>query len=286
MKRALIAAMVAVILMGQQLSEAAQTERSQKGNTASNPGDIPPAEYNAYKAALEVHAPGGTGVAMEAFVKQYPQSLLLIDALEQAARSYQSIHNQNKMRELLNRILLPMPSNLRELAVTVVLARDESYLTNRPMKEEACGYAQTGLQQMPGWAKPEGVTDSDFAKMRNLMADIFYGAVGYCAFNSKDYAHARDSYEKALQLDPTNVPDVWQLAIADLEMKPIDVNGLWYCAKAIILEKNEPALNFMPRYCMTQYKKHGGSEAGWDQIVKAVAKGDALPVSSIAALTK
>jgi len=48
-----------------------------------------PAEYNAYITALNTTDPAAKGAAMEAFVAQYPNSIVKIDALEQAMGAYQ-----------------------------------------------------------------------------------------------------------------------------------------------------------------------------------------------------
>ena len=66
----------------------------QPAASASNPGasQTPtsqkvikdPAEYNAYITALNTTDPAAKAAAMEAFVQQYPNSIVKIDALEQA----------------------------------------------------------------------------------------------------------------------------------------------------------------------------------------------------------
>ena len=48
-----------------------------------------PAEYNAYITALNTTDPAAKGQAMEAFVAQYPNSIVKMDALEQAMGAYQ-----------------------------------------------------------------------------------------------------------------------------------------------------------------------------------------------------
>jgi hypothetical protein len=48
-----------------------------------------PAEYNAYIAALNINDPKQKAAAMEAFVSQYPNSVVKIDAMEQAMAAYQ-----------------------------------------------------------------------------------------------------------------------------------------------------------------------------------------------------
>jgi tetratricopeptide (TPR) repeat protein len=283
MKKARVAAsvVVAVILMNQRPVAGAQTAQSQTGSTACASDIQDPAECHAYMTALNSRDPWQKGPAMEAFANQYPRSLVLIDALEQAVVAYESIFNKAKTAELLNRIFAPMPSNVRDLVVTVAMDRLELEESKSP--GEGCSDAQTGLQQLPDWPKPEGITDSSFVKIRKLMSDIFNGTAGLCAFKKKDYVSARAFYEKAFQLDPTNMRDVWQFAAADLEMNPIDVNGLWYCAKAINLaeEQNQKtgavSANEMAGYCKAKYEKYHGSLDGWDGIVRAAAKENAPP---------
>jgi hypothetical protein len=218
---------------------------------------------------------------MEAFAEQYPQSTMLIDALEQAVVAYNSIHNKDKTAEVLKRILEPMPSDVRDLAVTVALDRVELEQGKNPI--EHCSDAQIGLHQLPDWPRPEGLSDSNFVKIRKAVSGIFYSTAGLCALEKKDYVTARGFYEKALQLDPTNALVVWQLAIADLEMNPIDVNGLWYCAKAINLTQYQNqktgavAVDEMAPYCKKRYEKYHGSLDGWNELVRAAAKGSAPP---------
>ncbi len=56
-----------------------------------------PAEYNAYITALNTTDPAAKAAAMEAFVTQYPNSIVKIDALEQAMAAYQQANNQQKV---------------------------------------------------------------------------------------------------------------------------------------------------------------------------------------------
>jgi len=102
------------------------------------------------------------------------------------------------------------------------------------------------------------------------MGNIFNGGYAFCALQKKDYATAQKFYEAAFQSDPTQLQDVYQLAVADLEANPVVPAGLWYCGKAIALarEQNSPqAANGMSAYCKAKYTKYHGSEDGWDAIL-------------------
>ena len=61
-----------------------------QGNTPTSQKVIKdPAEYNAYITALNTTDPAAKAQAMEAFVAQYPNSIVKIEALEQAMGAYQ-----------------------------------------------------------------------------------------------------------------------------------------------------------------------------------------------------
>src|SRR6185312_8995763 len=73
-------------------TQAAQTPTSQKVIKD-------PAEYNAYITALNTTDPAAKAQAMEAFVAQYPNSIVKQEALEQAMGAYQQAQNQPKVED-------------------------------------------------------------------------------------------------------------------------------------------------------------------------------------------
>src|ERR1700719_2212892 len=62
---------------------------SQQAAPASQKVIKDPAEYNAYITALNTQDPAQKGAAMEAFIAQYPASVVRSDAMEQAMSAYQ-----------------------------------------------------------------------------------------------------------------------------------------------------------------------------------------------------
>lgn len=162
-----------------------------------------PAEYNAYISALNTQDPTAKAGAMEAFVAQYPNSVVKLDALEQAMAAYQQAGNLSKVLEKAKQILTVEPNSIRALAILTFINRAAAMAGGpnaQAALKEMCDAAQTGLQQLPGWRKPEGTTDADFGKLSAQMAVIFNGAAGFCALQAKDYAKARNYYEKVFQL--------------------------------------------------------------------------------------
>jgi len=304
MKNVLVTVVLAfaVVASGQQPTQSApagQTPAAQPGQTPSaqagqtQPGSTPanqkvikdPAEYNAYITALNTQDPAARAAAMEAFVKQYPQSIVLTDALEQAMAAYQQSNNGAKVEETAKRILQLMPNNVRALAIVVALNRAKATNGDKAALAEGCPYAQKGLQELPNWQKPEGISDADYQKLRTQMSDIFNGAAGFCALQNRDFAGAKTYYEKAFQIDPSNLQDTYQLAVADLEQNPVNLEGLWYCSKAMQLASANPAAaKSMGDYCKAKYKRFHGGEDGWDQIVASAASQTALPPTFVSSI--
>lgn len=232
-----------------------------------------PAEYNAYMAALNTQDPAQKAAAMEAFVSQYPGSVVKMDALEEEMAAYQQAGNQAKLASTANRILEFDPGNVRALAIVTYLNRALATQGDTKAAAEAGANAAKGLQALPTWKKPEGTSDADFEKLRKQVSSIFHGAAGFAALQARDYPAARDHYMQAFANDPSNLQDVYQLSVADLEMQPMDQNGFWYLAKALQLAQgNGAAQKSIETYGKAKYRKYHGGEDGWDQLIAAAPK--------------
>ena len=237
-------------------------------------------EYNAYIAALNTADPALKAGAMEAFINQYPNSVVKVDAMEQAMAAYQQTGNTAKVSETADRILQLDSKNVRALAIATYVKRIKATRGEANAVAETGVLAERGLKVLPNWTKPDGISEADFKKLTDQMADIFNGAAGFASLQIKDYAKARSYYLKAVQIDATNLQDIFQLSIADLEMKPIDVEGFWYSAKALTLaqaQANQAAEQSMKTYGQAKYQHYHGSIDGWDGIVTAAEKQSSPP---------
>src|SRR5215469_2542648 len=221
----LAVSLVALALATPPLPAEAQASDASQANTPANQKVIKdPAEYNTYMTALNTQDATQRGAAMEAFVKQYPQSVVLSDALDQAMAAYQAAGNQPKVQEIANQILQINPNAVRALAIVTFIERANAKTPDQAARVRRDG--ERGLTALGTWQKPADLTDADFAKLKNQMTVIFAGAAGFGALQAKDYPAARDFYLKSVKIDP-NLQDVYQLGIAQLEMNPIDKNGFW-----------------------------------------------------------
>ena len=240
-----------------------------------------PAEYNAYMVALNTQDPAQKAAAMEGFLKQYPSSIMKSDALEQLLGAYTATGNQAKLEETSARILVDSPDNVSALAIETAIQRSKG--TPQSIAD-AGGNAQKGLQALATWTKPQGMSDADFEIAKNRMTEIFNGAAGFAALQSKDYAGASAFYLKSIAKDPNNLQDIYQLALAELEMNPINLDGFWYGARAITLAgNNADAVKTIAYNVKRKYKQYHGKTDDWDKFVASTA-GQTAPPPDMAAL--
>src|SRR6201987_3296825 len=82
-----------------------------------------PAEYNAYVGAVQQQDPAAKISGLEAFLTQYPNSVMKEDALEILMGAYQQTGNQQKMMDTAQRLLQVNQNNVRALALLAYTKR-------------------------------------------------------------------------------------------------------------------------------------------------------------------
>jgi hypothetical protein len=244
-----------------------------------------PAEYNAYMSALNTADPVAKGAAMEAFAANYPTSVMQIDALEQAMAAFQQAGDTAKVETLARRVLAVRPDAARELGIVVLLERNRATATADPqaaqaLAETAGADAEHGLAALAAWSKPDGLADEDFVKARNQLTSIFNGALGFRSLKHKDYAAAGPYYLAALKVEPDDLTNVYQLAIAKLQSNPVDPTGFWFVARAYALAgaaKNGAAQTSISAFGRASYRRYHGGEDGWDKLISDAASSGEPP---------
>jgi hypothetical protein len=238
-----------------------------------------PAEYNAYVGAVQQQDPNAKISGLEAFLTQYPNSVMKEDALEVLMGAYQQTNNQAKMLETAQRVLQANPNNLRALALLAYVDRAKAEANQNPQQNLAEGaqYANKGLEALKTAPKPEGTSDADFEKLKTQMGVIFNGTAGIAALQNKDYPTAQTDLKAAVQGDPNELRNVYPLALADLTGTPPNpVEGLFFIARAANLAAGSPGQAQIQGYGLSQYKKYHGSDQGWTDVL-ASAKTNPMP---------
>jgi tetratricopeptide (TPR) repeat protein len=238
-----------------------------------------PAEYNAYVGAVQQTDPNAKISGLEAFLAQYPNSVMKEDALELLMVAYQQANNQAKMIDTAQRILQVNPNNLRALALLSYIKRAQAEAGQDAQKNLADGaqFAERGLQALQTAPKPEGTSDADFAKMKKQMSAIFNGTSGMAALQAKNFPQAQQRLRAAVEADPNDLRNVYPLALADLTGTPPNpVEGLFFIARAANLATGSAGQAQIESYGKNQYIKYHGSDQGWTDLL-ALAKANPLP---------
>ena len=274
MKTSLVAFVLSLtaIASGQQAAAQPQTQPAAQ---AAQPAAAPapqkkeikdPAEYNAYVGAVQQQDPTAKISGLEAFLAQYPNSVMKEDALELLMGAYQQSGKQDKVIDTANRLLTTNPNNVRAL---VLLAYNERAAQKWA---DARQHAERGLQALPGMAKPDTVSDADFAKQKAGLEALLNSVAGFSALQLKDNASAEKYLRPAVEADPNNVENVYPYALACLTATPEDdVNGLFFMARAANLVKDPGGKAQITKFGHSKYVKYHGSEEGWNDLLTLTA---------------
>ena len=258
---------------------------AQAAAPAAAPQAAPPvikdaAEYNAYVAAIQQADANAKISGLEAFLTQYPNSVMKNQALELLMGTYQQAGNKKKAMETAVKVLATQPCQEQALFLLSYFDRQDSEGGDPNFKQLAADgekSGQQGLDCLAKFAKPEEkMSDADFAKMKEQMKETFLAAVGWGALQEKDYKKAADSFKAVLDANPDDQKDlgiVYPLATAYLGQTPPDYqNGIWFAARASVIAPpaNQPALE---KYARGQYIKFHQADDGWADVLGAAKAG-------------
>jgi hypothetical protein len=287
MKKFLRTLVLATATLSLALASAQEAAQPTQTKTIKDPN-----EYNAYISATSQTDPGQKAAALEAFVQQYPNSIVKEDALVGAMSGYQQAGNVTKVAEAASKVLQSFPNNIPALAVSVYAKRSNVNSGKVPAAQapqalaEAAQNAQTGLNALRTWTKPDGVSDADFQKQKVGMGAIFNGAIGQDAVARQDWTTAQRFLKETVAANGSDFFDVYFAGVAYLSPKQnTDQNtleGLWYAARAAGLAPNAPQVAQFGKF---YYRKYHGNEQGWEDLV-ARAKSSATPPADLASVIK
>jgi hypothetical protein len=274
MKKSLIAVVLGLAaLAAAQMSSQQPAEPSSPSQPAPAKASAPvikdPAEYNAYVGAVQQQDPAAKISGLEAFLVQYPNSVVKKDALEVLMGAYQQTNNQDKMADTAKKLLDADGCNVRALALLAYTVRVKAQGGQDPTTNLAAAkqYGDKGLTCLPNFAKPDGTSDADFQKLKDQMSVIFNAAVGVSAYQDKNYADAAKALRVAVDATPNDFSLVYPLALAYLQSAPPDsINGIWYAARAAAVAPAQYTQS-IEKYAKSQYARYHGGEDGWADVL-------------------
>jgi len=288
MKTIVLAILLAcTVAAAAQAAAQAQTPPPASGSAGAGQGEQAPtikdpAEYNAYVGAVQQQDQNAKASALEAFLTQYPNSVMKVSAYEQLMGTYQQTGNQAKVVDTAKRLLQADPNNLRASALLTYLARQQ-VAQGQGNVADLQQYCTKGLDALKANQKPAGMSETDFDKLKKQVSGIYNGGCGFGALQSKDYQHAQEYLKAAVDADPNDLQNVYPLATAYLSANPPDsLSGLFYLARAASLaQANAAAESQILKYFHSVYKNYHGSDEGADDLL-AQAKTSTTPPPDLA----
>ncbi|MGC2198018.1 MAG: hypothetical protein WA628_25335, partial [Terriglobales bacterium] len=228
-----------------------------------------PAEYNAYVGAVQQADPAAKISGLEAFLTQYPNSVMKEDALEILMGTYQQKGDPAKMADAAQRLLQVNPNNVRALALLAYSKRVLAQSGQNPQQNlaEAKQYGEKGLAALQTFSKPPEMQPQEYDNLKKQMGGIFNAAVGVAALQAKDNATATKALRAAVEVSPSDFSIVYPLALAYLQSTPPDiVNGSWFAARASGLAPQQMQ-GQIEKYGKSLYTKYHGSDQGWTELM-------------------
>jgi len=148
--------------------------------------------------------------------------------------------------------------------------------------ERLLAMASRGLDNLQELWRPLGMSDVDFSELRRRANAMLSGAAGAAELQMHDYMPARAYLHNAVAVQPDHAPDVYSLALADLNGKdPNRKEGYWCLARAVNLSQGTPQGVEIARFARARYVKDGGSTSDWNDFLAATAKPNASGARAI-----
>lgn len=268
---------VAVVAGAQDAAQPAQ------GQPAAAPSQGPvikdPAEYNAYVAAVGQKDVNAKISGLEAFLTQYPNSVMKNQGLEQLMGAYQAANNAKKTMETAQKLVAADTCNLRGLALLAyfdrVLAQGGDPNAAQMLKDGR-KYSEQGLDCLPK------ATDPDIVKMKDQMTSIFNSAIGISCMTDKDYPCAVAHLKPAADANATDFSVVYPLALAYWPdpKTPVtadnSVNAIWYASRASAIAPAQVQAQ-IEKYARSLYVRYHGGDDGWPDLLAKAKAGTAAP---------
>jgi hypothetical protein len=249
-----------------------------------------PAEYNAYVGAVGQKDPAAQISGLEAFLTQYPNSIMKVSALQQLMGDYQQTGNQAKTIDAATKLVAADATNVRALFILAYFDRLKAQGGDANAKQDladAKKYGQMGLDNLPKFAKPDGMSDADFQKMKDQMTGVFDAGLGVAALNDGDYETGRKDLQAAINSTPDSQKDftlIYALTQAYIAPKtpdpkfiPDPVNAIWYNARASVLAPTPQFQQQYEKYAKNQYIKYHGGDDGWADVLALAKANPAQP---------
>ena len=282
MKKILLTVVLGVtaVAVAQDSAQPAQGQSSAPAQgQAQGPVIKDPAEYNAYVAAVQQKDPNAKISGLEAFLTQYPNSVMKNQALELLMGTYQQTNNAKKTMDTASKLVASDSCNMRALALLAFYDRALAQNNDPNALQLLADGKKYGEQGMGCWSK---VTDPEITKMKDQMTNIFQSAIGIADCQNKDYAGCITALKPVVDANPQDFSLVYPLALAywPEPKKPTEPansrNAIWYAARASAVAPAQAQAQ-IEKYARGLYVRFHGGDDGWPELLAKAKAGGAAP---------
>jgi hypothetical protein len=286
-KEPLMKTILLAVVLGVAVTAGAQDAAQPAQGQAAGPVIKDPAEYNAYVAAVGQKDSAAKVSGLEAFLTQYPNSVMKNQALEVLMSAYQQSNNVKKTLETATKLVTADTCNERGLALLAYFDRVLAQGGDPNAKQllvDGKKYGQQGLDCMPK------VTDPDVVKMKDQMNSIFNAAIGISCLQDKDNDCAKKALKIAVDANPQDFSVVYPLALAywpdpKTPVPPDDARAaIWYAARASAIAPAQ-AQAAIEKYARSLYVRFHAGDDGWADLLAKAKAGTSAP-ADLATLIK
>ncbi len=213
-----------------------------------------------------------------------------IAALQTLMQDYQQAGNTAKTIDTATKLVAADPTNERAMFLLAYFDRLKAQGGDANAAQDladAKKFGQMGLDGLPKFTKPDGMSDADFQKMKDQMTGVFNAALGLAALTDKDYDDARKDLRAAVDSSPDFQKDfsvVYPLALAyagptppDPKLTPDPINAIWFAGRASVVAPNAQYQQQIEKYAKGLYMKYHGGDDGWADVLAQIKANPVQP---------
>src|SRR5690242_8177874 len=171
-----------------------------------------------FSGVYQAKEPAKRAALLVKFAQAFPDSAYASQALGVAATAYQQAQNSAKMLEVANGLLAKAPND-----IGMLLLLSDYYGEKGEQLDKAESYAKKAMASLETAAKPEGVTDEQWAQQKALQKGLALSSLGQVNIAKKDNAQAVESLRAAAPLvkadDGSYARNQYRLGFALLNLK-------------------------------------------------------------------
>ncbi len=253
------------------------------------------AEYDLYEAISKETAPAKRLELLNQWKEKYPSSEFSDVRQQVYMATYSQMGRGSDALTAAGEILDKDPNNLQALssALTAIFTVQKPSPENLGVAEKAANTVLSNLDTLFATdKKPANVKDADWETAKKNLHVYAQNALGYVAWQRKDYQKAETEFTKSLQLEPNQGQVSYWLSVVILaERDPKKYpTALFHYARAAAYD-GPGALNAAGRQTvMQQFQQtfntyHGDDKADMERVI-AAAKSSALPPPNFDILSK